>query len=210
MLVAYIAYRNLTAQTRSRVDKLLRLNPMYAQWTEGVTQDRRGVVAFIYAATWPDCIKQPVCSPGYTSDGGDIPPGNASDTQNIGYPDKLMHRYWHFIDIPFEAGARGRPPRTPNALTEIVLLIKAIRMHEPDDIKSYDIAWLEHLVGDVHQPLHCTSRFTANHPYGDAGGNYLQFCQKPCKDALHAYWDGLLGDRPSFVEVSQTLGLYLE
>jgi hypothetical protein len=139
---------------------------MYAQWTEGVTQDRRGVVAFIYAATWPDCIKQPACSPGYTSDGGDIPPGNASDTQNIGYPDKLMHRYWHFIDIPFEAGARGRPPRTPNALTEIVLLIKAIRMHEPDEIKSYDIAWLEHLVGDVHQPLHCTSRFTANHPYG--------------------------------------------
>ena len=204
MLVAYIAYKNLKTPTRSRVDMLLKLNPMYAKWIKGVTRNQRGLVAFMHAATWPDCIKQSACSPGYKSDGGDTPPGDPTDAQNIGYSDTLMHKYWHFIDVPFEAGAPGRPPKTPNALTEILLLTEAIGTQESNNIKSYDIAWLEHLVGDVHQPLHCTSRFTANHPDGDAGGNYLRFCEQPCRDELHAYWDGLLGDKPSIAVVSRT------
>ena len=28
-----------------------------------------------------------------------------------------------------------------------------------DELKSYDLVWLLHLVGDVHQPLHATTRF---------------------------------------------------
>lgn len=113
-----------------------------------------------------------------------------------------MHKYWHFIDIPDPAGAPGLPPKTPNALIEIQDLSKAIGTEESDDIKSYDIAWLEHLVGDVHQPLHATSRITVNHPKGDAGGNFLKFCA--CRDELHAYWDGLLGDKPTIAVVSRT------
>ena len=66
------------------------------------------------------------------------------------------------------------------------------------------MVWLEHIVGDVHQPLHATSRFTKNHPKGDAGGNFLAFCDKPCTDELHAYWDGLLGDSPSIAAVTKT------
>jgi len=33
------------------------------------------------------------------------------------------------------------------------------------------IRFLVHFVGDLHQPLHATSRFTVNMPEGDAGGN---------------------------------------
>ena len=47
-----------------------------------------------------------------------------------------------------------------------------------DDIKSYDLVWLEHLVGDVHQPLHATSRFSADLPMGDRGGNSVALCAK--------------------------------
>jgi len=204
MTVAYIAYKNLTPATRARVDSLLQLNPMYSEWTQGVPDEQKGLVAFLHAAVWPDCIKQSSCAAGYTSDGGDAPPGQSTDAQNVGYKDKFMHKYWHFVDIPYAAGAPGEPPKTPNALTEIQLLSKAIATDEKDDVKSYDIVWLEHLVGDVHQPLHCTSRFTKNHPTGDAGGNLVAFCPKPCKDELHAYWDGLLGDKPSIADVSQT------
>lgn len=203
MVVAYVAYKNLLPRQRARVDALLMLNPMYSQWTNGVSRQRRGLVAFLNAAVWPDCIKQSACSPGYTSDGGDTPPGNATDAQNIGYQDKLMHKYWHFIDIPYSAGAPGLPPKAPNALTEIQSLSTAIGTDEADDIKSYDVAWLEHLVGDVHQPLHATSRFTVNHPQGDAGGNFVKFCASPCRDELHAYWDGLLGDTPTIAAVSR-------
>lgn len=204
MTVAYIAYTNLTPATRTRVDSLLQLNPMYAEWTQRVPDEQKGLVAFLRAAVWPDCIKQSSCAAGYVSDGGDNPPGKPTDSQNIGYTDKFMHKYWHFVDIPDAAGAPGQAPKNPNALTEIQLLSKAIATDEKDNVKSYDIVWLEHLVGDVHQPLHCTSRFTNNHPNGDAGGNLVAFCSKPCKDELHAYWDGLLGDKPSIADVSQT------
>ena len=204
MVVAYIAYRNLTPQTRTRVDALLKLNKMYPTWTKGVSAKQKGVTAFVRAATWPDCIKQKTCIAGYTSDGGDIPPGKSTDAQNIGYKDMLMHKYWHFVDVPFPAGAPGEPPKVPNAETEIVLLMNAIGTNESDNIKSYDVVWLEHLVGDVHQPLHATSRFTKNHPNGDAGGNLVPLCAKPCRDELHAFWDGLLGDKPTVAQVTTT------
>ena len=202
--VAYIAYKKLNPATRQRVDALLKLNPMYATWTMGVPDDQKGLVAFVVAATWADCIKTSTCIGGYTSDGGNVPPGKPTDAQNIGYADHLTHAYWHFIDEPYSAGAPGEPPKTPNALTEIQLLTAAIGTDESDDIKSYDVVWLEHLVGDIHQPLHATSRFTKNHPDGDAGGNLVYFCDKPCRDELHAYWDSLLGSGPTIVQITAT------
>jgi hypothetical protein len=200
--VAYIAYQRLTPATRKRVDVLLQRNPMHASWTQGFTSNEQGPVAFVKAATWPDCIKSSLCASGYSSDGGDAPPGNATDAQNIGYDDHLMHKYWHFIDEPDSAGTPGQSPKEPNALTEVKLLTDAIGTDESDDIKSYDVVWLEHLVGDIHQPLHATSRFTQNHPDGDAGGNSVALCVTPCRDELHAYWDGLLGDGPMIEEVT--------
>jgi hypothetical protein len=202
-VVAYIAYQKLTPATRARVDSLLKLNPMYEEWTRDVEDSRKPLVAFLMAATWPDCIKSASCAAGYTSDGGNTPPGNPTDDQNIGYSDKLMHQYWHFVDEPYSAGAPGMPPKTPNALTEIQKLSAAIATDESDDIKSYDVVWLEHLVGDIHQPLHATSRFTAKHPQGDAGGNLIYFCDKPCTDELHAYWDGLLGNGPTAEQITE-------
>lgn len=204
MVVAYIAYQKLDPNIRSRVDDLLKLNPLYDKWTTGVAEEQKGQTAFVAAATWADCIKEKSCSPGYTSDGGNNPPGKSTDGQNIGYKDLLMHKYWHFVDTPYNAGATGHQPSVPNAETQITIFIRAIGGSETDDVKSYDVVWLEHLVGDVHQPLHSTSRFTKNHPSGDAGGNLLYFCAKPCTDELHAYWDGLLGDTPTIAVVSQT------
>ena len=202
-LAACIAYKKLKPATRARVDALIRLNPMYDRWTVDVEESQKPLVAFMMAATWADCIKSPSCAAGYTSDGGNTPPGNPTDDQNIGYADMLMHQYWHFVDEPYPAGAPGQPAKTPNALTEIEKLSAAIATDEPDDIKSYDVVWLEHLVGDIHQPLHATSRFTMNHPKGDAGGNLVYFCNKPCTDELHAYWDGLFGSSPTNQQIEE-------
>jgi hypothetical protein len=199
MVVAYIAYQKLTPETRTRVDDLLKLNPMYASWTRGVSANRKGVIAFVRAATWPDCIKSATRCPGYSADGtgdGETPPSGPEASQNIGYADKTMHKYWHYVDKPYATGGvPGEDAKNPNAETEIQLLAKAIGDSASDDVKSYDVVWLEHMVGDVHQPLHCTSRFTRNHPHGDQGGNLIPFCQAPCRDELHAYWDSLLGKK---------------
>lgn len=203
MIVAYIAYQKLDPQIQKRVDVLMKLNPMYKTWTKGVASKRKGVVAFVNAATWPDCIKDAQRCPGFQNVGGDIPPGNPTDGQNIGYKDKLMHKYWHYVDHPISAGAPGLDPPAPNAETQIQLFAEAIGSNKSDNIKSYDIVWLEHIIGDIHQPLHAAARYTQNHPKGDAGGNFVTFCKKPCRDELHAFWDGLPGDRPSFDEVAQ-------
>jgi hypothetical protein len=55
----------------------------------------------------------------------------------------------------------------------------------------YDLPWIVHLVADVHNPLHATSRFTRSLPQGDRGGN-LVFV--PGKN-LHALWDDAASPR---------------
>ena len=191
MQVAEIAWKHLTAASRARVSSLLKLNPNYPTWVAHVPAAKRRQVAFVMAATWPDFIKS---APGYTND-GDKAPLDPASSQNIGYADHLMHRYWHFIDTPFSTdGTALVPPMAPNAKTQIELFTAAIAgTATSDDIKSYDLVWLEHLVGDVHQPLHATSRFSADLPAGDRGGNSVALCAIPCKDELHAFWDTVLG-----------------
>jgi hypothetical protein len=102
MQVAEIAWQHLTSTKRTRVSTLLKLNPQYQTWITGVPTAKRKQTAFVKAATWPDFIKT---ATGYTNDSDTAPPVPAS-SQNIGYSDKLMHRYWHFIDTPFSTDAR--------------------------------------------------------------------------------------------------------
>jgi len=201
MMVAAIAWGYLDEAHRARVAQLLKLNPDYPQWTAGVAAGEQDEVAFVSAATWPDAIKS---DPGYVFDGAK-PPVGRSAAQNIGYQDHLQHRYWHYIDIPLSAdGTPTVPPVQPNAQTQIELFEISIgSAGVPDDIKSYDLVWLEHLVGDVHQPLHVTSRFSHQLPDGDRGGNLVALCLKPCRDELHGFWDDVLGtDRSAAVAIS--------
>jgi hypothetical protein len=207
MTVAYVAYQNLTPQTRARVDQLLTLNPMYATWTAKTPTAQKGLVAFLSAATWPDCIKEAAKCPGYHEDGadsGDTPPPGLTASQNVGYSDKAMHKYWHYVDLPFSpAGLPAMGPKSSNAALQIPIFTAAIGGSVSDNIKSYDVAWLEHLVGDIHQPLHAVSRFTRNHPKGDTGGNDVKFCNSPCDENLHAYWDDLLGTKTGLTAITR-------
>jgi len=204
-VVAYVAYQHLDAATRTKVNALLKRNPCYNEWSLAVSSlpaDQQSVAIFMLAATWPDAIKLAKydCQPGHAfgpdgTGGGDIAPGGPEAAQNIGYVDTHRHKYWHFVDTPFSTdGTPTKPAPHPNALDEILTLTAALASSESDDLKSYDLVWIEHLVGDVHQPLHDTSRFTKNHPDGDQGGNLVLICDTAnCSSELHAYWDDILG-----------------
>jgi hypothetical protein len=212
-IAAYIAYQHLDPATRTKVDALLALNPCFNEWktaAQAVPAAQRSAAIFMQAATWPDMIKrdkgngptQYDCQPDetYVSDGtgnGDIAPTGPEASQNIGYTDTARHKYWHFVDTPLSTdGTPTNPPGTPNAYTRIVDLSTALGSSEGDDLKSYDLVWIEHLVGDVHQPLHDTSRFTKTQTSGDHGGNLVLICTKPgCTAELHAYWDDILGSQ---------------
>jgi hypothetical protein len=94
--------------------------------------------------------------------------------QNIGYADRNQHAYWHYKDIDFSPDGTPLPPSVPvDLVTQIKLMIAALPAFSgaSDDVRSYDLVWLLHLVGDAHQPLHAVGRFTKQIPNGDAGGN---------------------------------------
>jgi hypothetical protein len=199
MTVAYIAYRQLTPATRARVDALLTLNPKFADWGAMVDKewpnasaDDRNMLLFMIAATWADKIKG---DSNYTKDGaqnGNRPDGSPDPGKNTGYDDMLMHKYWHFIDTPFSTDGTALPAiPTPNAQERIALFRQVLASTSGDPLKSYDMVWLLHLVGDIHQPLHASTRVSATDPDGDAGGNTVKLDCTRCE--LHAFWDDLLG-----------------
>jgi hypothetical protein len=189
--IAAAAWDRLRPEVRETVARLLQRNPDYADWTAGAPADDRDRIAFVHAATWADDIKR---RPDYQR--GSIAEDGAHAADNIGYADKLAHAYWHFVDLPYSSdGSPVTLPEAPNALTQILAFAAALRENEPDDVKSYDLVWLEHLVGDVHQPLHTVSRFSRALPHGDRGGNEERICRAfVCGLKLHAFWDGLLGE----------------
>ncbi len=195
MAVANVAYQKLTPGAKTRVLDLLRLNPEYASWEKqipaGTSAEDRDRMIFMMASNWADDIKG---DPRYSDDGPDpnIPDG-ATSSQNVGYADLYRHRYWHFVDIPFSPDHTALPAvPTPNIQTQIVAFRAVLNSSQPDELKSYDLVWLVHLVGDIHQPLHATTRITKAKPKGDAGGNGVKLFGDAAPN-LHAYWDDLAG-----------------
>jgi hypothetical protein len=194
MTVAAAAYPKLHPSVKRKVAALLKLNPDYMKWVaQAAPGDDTDLTAFVVAATWPDAIKTEA---GYTSDGWH-PTGTATDARNIGYEDHLQHRYWHFYDTPFSPDQTPLKAADPvNAQSEIAVLRTALGSPaSTDSVKSYDLVWLEHLVGDVHQPLHAVSRFDQSLPEGDQGGNLVLLAPDAANGAqnLHWFWDSALG-----------------
>ncbi|MCP3475837.1 S1/P1 nuclease [Bradyrhizobium sp. CCGUVB1N3] len=197
MEAAALAWSQLTPAAKQEATRLLKLNPQYDGWIQGVPASQRDQVAFVKAATWPDQIKS---LSDYHNDGdrnGDVAPQTPEASQNIGYADHFRHKYWHFIDEPFSTdGTPLQQAQSPNAQTQVAVFKKTLAdKTASDDVRSYDLSWLLHLIGDLHQPLHATSRFTHAEQDGDAGGNDVKISCTKCGSAreLHAFWDGLLG-----------------
>ena len=193
-IVAMVAWEDLTPKTRAAVTELLKQHPRYEKdlmfnAPDGGTDDRVAQHAFATAATWPDMVR------------------------NRNNPMQATHNHpqWHYIDIPFEDGAKAVEPTTNaagphncvEALTQCTDELKAAGT-SPDN-KAIDLCWIEHLVGDVHQPLHAVSRYSPQFPRGDQGGNAeILLKDPPYPDSaakLHLIWDAMPGDyRDEFID----------
>jgi hypothetical protein len=199
MSVAYVAYKQLKPAARDRANALLKLNPKYGEWAAtvsneapGASDDDKNLMIFMIAATWADQIKRDATYIKDGSQGGNRPNGSPDPGKNTGYDDLLMHKYWHFIDTPFTTDGTALPAiPTPNAQERIALFRQVLASGSDDGLKSYDLTWLLHLVGDVHQPLHASTRVSMADPEGDAGGNLVKLDCAKCE--LHFFWDDLLG-----------------
>jgi hypothetical protein len=201
MTVAYIAYTQLTPATKARVKVLLQINPFYVRWAAavpaGVSNEDKDMIIFMLAATWADEIKGDAGFVDDGSDKGNRPDGNPNANQNTGFDDNQRHKYRHFIDKPFSTPDGLELPSipSPNVQDSIALFRGVLASSDPDPKKAYDLSWLLHLVGDVHQPLHATTRVTvpSTPPKGDDGGLDVKLSCTSCPANLHFLWDDLLG-----------------
>jgi S1/P1 Nuclease len=191
MQIAYLAYQHLDQPVKDKVDALLKLNKDYPDWICGAPDDQTAkLYAFVHAATWPDDIKM-------KSDYHDDKVNDADAGQNVGYTDLNRHAYWHYKDTPFSPDGTKLPSPDPvDAVTQLKIMIAALPSSSgaSDDVRSYDLVWILHLVGDIHQPLHAVQRLTREIPTGDHGGNLEQVIPATGETLLlHFYWDRLFG-----------------
>jgi hypothetical protein len=167
-IVAVIAYDQLNAKAREAVD---RLAPQM--------QNPDRIYDAITISCWMDDLKK-----------------------NPAMPDHGKFLSWHYIDIPIDARdpMPSFEPGTDNdvhgnavqALKRAMVVLKGGTDPYVKD-PAMALALIEHLVGDLHQPLHCATKYFFSHGVlrDDKGGNEESVVNGPAdpKFNLHAFWD---------------------
>src|SRR5262249_37331140 len=71
---------------------------------------------------------------------------------------------------------------------------RLVRNKSDPERKAIALAWLFHLVGDIHHPLHAVQLFTLDYPNGDRGGNqiFVRVTHAGQPMNLHRFWDGVI------------------
>jgi S1/P1 Nuclease len=92
------------------------------------------------------------------------------------------------------SGDQRRDPDPVNILTAMAENESVVKQETDGERKAIALAWLFHLVGDIHQPIHTTQLFTVEYPKGDRGGN--EICVRVRQERqpmdLHRFWDGVI------------------
>jgi len=114
---------------------------------------------------------------------------------------------WHYSDT-FWTRRDGAieilpaPEEGGKALEKLIEFDAIIRSPTSNAAKSVAIAWIQHLIGDLHQPLHTSARVTDREPKGDQGGNLFLLTPvgtpRNQQENLHSYWDSIVNiNRPN-------------
>ncbi len=175
-IVATIAYARLTPAVKKKVDALL-----------AADKDKLSPRDFVSRATWADEWRD-----------------SDRNTTKVRYK---ATQNWHFVDIeidkpdlnaacfnhaPLPAGTLASAGPADDCVVDKINEFAA-ELSSPSTSKAEKIPalkFLEHLVGDLHQPLHSSD----NH---DRGGNNLHilYAKRTVPDKLHSYWDKNLVQR---------------
>lgn len=181
-VVAAIAWEAMRPETRARAVELLAAAPEGSGLAEmapaGAPAGEAGRRHFLLASTWPDEVRR-------------------TDRGRATW--HWVNRFWRDTTSgPVEVAPPFEQP-VENVLERLQALPVILGdRRAPAGERAVALAWLLHLVGDVHQPLHTSARITS-HPderHGDRGGNTfeLHVVDRASGERLdlHAYWDRLL------------------
>src|SRR5258707_10786824 len=138
-VIAAEAYRQLSPALKSKVTEILKAHPDYEKWKESFTSESPNLdlatYIFMRSSTWPDEIRRH---------------GNQYD-----------HPKWHYVDYPLKPPAFPIEPH-PEPTDDILFGLQQCEKTLADPKASAEeravyLSWLIHLIGDLHQPLHCSS-----------------------------------------------------
>jgi hypothetical protein len=187
--IAYQVLKQDDEETIARVIALLKKHPDFPRWDkmmEKLKDEDRDLFLFMQAARWAD---------------------DARDNR-VFYPPDLQFDKLHYINLPFlpkeqPDGVKNAPPDDNNILRGFLDKRSVVTGNGKDDDRAVALCWVFHLVGDVHQPLHTTSLFTAQFPTGDRGGTRFYILAKEGSEPihLHKYWDDLIIGSAGFQDV---------
>ncbi len=184
--IAALAWQYLSPDTKMQLGQILATAPPCMRMVINPSQDPE--TQFIRVSTWPDMVR------------------------NFSGCALYEQSRWHYRDTYWRSDTLTNTikkadhainlkhsPKS-NSDQDIVQVLTGLidRDRAHHSLSAIELAWLIHLIGDIHQPLHLSSRVSANSPRGDSGGNgfsLLAECQK-CSAVrvknLHQYWDRLL------------------
>jgi hypothetical protein len=195
-LVAGIAWDNMTPTARNKAIALLQAAPQDACLRDLFPDDSRPLAErqrefFMLASTWSDIVR----------------PRDDDDSR----PCTRFHRgNWHFINYFWEgvSGTTGNsaPQDREDIETPEINAVERLKYFRPyvvcslpacgtmQEERATTLAWVLHLVGDIHQPLHTSGRVTTRplEQEGDRGGNLFKLGTSSSSLSLHSYWDGII------------------
>jgi hypothetical protein len=176
MVVARIAWESMTPEARANAVAILRGAPANTGIATLADQpfwagDDPGRGLFVRSSTWADIIR---------------------------WREAVGHGYhqasWHYVNFFWEQPVPGGPGRElpRQHLGQAVDSLQAFLNELSSDVvaperKAVVLAWVLHLAGDVHQPLHASARVSPADPEGDKGGNDFKLGGR---SNLHGFWDG--------------------
>ena len=190
-VVARIAWEHMTPTARRNAVTLLQAAPndacllnLFPRGSRPLADRQREF--FMLASTWPDVVR----------------PRGDDDRRAC---TRFHRRDWHFINFFWEglSGDATEPPRDREDIeTPEVNIVERLRHFRttvvgggPQSERATRLAWVLHLVGDIHQPLHTSARVTSlpRERQGDQGGNLFKLGPSEDSLGLHSYWDGIVG-----------------
>lgn len=186
-ITGYIAWQRMSPAARERVIKILRAAPEDSHLSAyyqlyGVRPDAdKQLDYFMLVPTWADIVRDRAFPVRY---------------------EKYHKGEWHYTSVFWrDSGGKAElmadKKADGQAIEKLAEFEKVLR--DPvvsDKDKAIALAWFLHIGGDIHQPLHSSSRVTDREPDGDRGGNTFlispEGTPRENQQNLHWFWDSIV------------------
>lgn len=186
-ITGYIAWQRMSPAAREKVIKILRAAPEDSHLSAyyqlyGVRPDAdKQLDYFMLVPTWADIVRDRAFPVRY---------------------EKYHKGEWHYTSVFWrDSGGKAElmadKKADGQAIEKLAEFEKVLR--DPvvsDKDKAIALAWFLHIGGDIHQPLHSSSRVTDREPDGDRGGNTFlispEGTPRENQQNLHWFWDSIV------------------